>query len=175
MAPADAIVVVGAPLRSDGTLSDIAIERVRAGVALWQNGLAPILCFAGGGAGRLAPEQPREADVMAELARSLGVPDRALRIERESRSTAENARLAAALLRAEGCRRVWLVSQPFHTRRARLWFRRAGLEVVLAWYDPDSLQFRDPQRALVWIAREYVAWARMLAWDVRAVISARSR
>lgn len=103
---------------------------------------------------------------MAAYARELGVPDRSLRVERASRSTAENARLTAALLAPEGIRRVWVVSQPFHTRRARRWFRRAGLE-ALAYHDPDSVQFRQPRRAIAWSLREYGAWVRMLAWDAR--------
>jgi uncharacterized SAM-binding protein YcdF (DUF218 family) len=162
---ADAIVVLGTPLGAANNLTDVAQERVRAGVTLWQRGLAPILCLSGGGAHRIAPDRPREAEVMAAHAEALGVPASALRIERESLSTADNARLSAALLAAEGCRRVWVVTQPFHTRRSRFWFRRVGLD-ALAWYDEDSIEFRDPRRALVWIAREYVAWLRMAAIDL---------
>lgn len=163
--PADAIVVLGTPLGPHHGLTDVGEERVRAGVKLWQRGLAPILCLSGGGPGYLAPGRPREADVMAARARQLGVPASALRVERDSLSTADNARLSATLLTAEGCRRVWLVSQPFHTRRSRFWFRRAGLE-ALAWYDDDSVEFRHPRRAFVWIAREYVAWVRTAAIDL---------
>lgn len=163
--PADAIVVLGTPPGPNHGLTDVGEERVRAGVRLWQRGLAPILCLSGGGAGRLAPGRPREADVMAARARQLGVPASALRIERESLSTADNARMSAALLAAEGCRRVWLVSQPFHTRRSRYWFRRVGLE-ALAWYEEDSVEFREPRRAFAWITREYFAWLRMAAIDV---------
>lgn len=172
--PADAIVVLGTPPGPNHGLTAVGEERVRAGVRLWQRGLAPILCVSGGGAGRIAAGRPREADVMAERARQLGVPASALRIERESLSTADNARLSAALLAPEGCRRVWLVSQPFHTRRSRYWFRRVGLE-ALAWHEDDSVEFREPRRALVWIAREYVAWVRMAAIDVARLASGRRR
>ncbi len=162
---ADAIVVLGTPLAADNRLTDVARERVQGGVSLWQRGLAPIVCLSGGGARRIAPDRPREADVMAAHAENLGVPAAALRVERESLSTAGNARLSAALLAAEGCRRVWVVTQPFHTRRSRFWFRRVGME-ALAWYDDDSVEFRHPRRAVNWIAREYVAWVRMAAIDL---------
>ncbi|HWM88309.1 MAG TPA: YdcF family protein [Kofleriaceae bacterium] len=162
---ADAIVVLGTPLGASNGLTGVGDERVRGGVRLWQRGLAPIICLSGGGAGRIKPGRPREADVMAARAEELGVPASALRVERESLSTADNARRSAALLAAEGCRRVWVVSQPFHTRRSRYWFRRVGLE-ALAWYDDDSVEFRNPRRAFMWIAREYVAWLRMVAVDV---------
>jgi len=162
---ADAIVVLGTPLGARHGLTDVGEERVREGVRLWQRGLAPILCVSGGGPGHIDPGRPREADVMAARAGELGVPAAALRVERESLSTADNARLSAALLASEGCTRVWLVSQPFHTRRCRYWFRRVGME-ALAWYDDESVEFREPRLALPWIAREYVAWARMAAIDV---------
>lgn len=171
---ADAIVVLGTPPGPNHGLTDVGDERVRAGVNLWQRGFAPILCLSGGGAGRLAQDRPREADVMAARARELGVPDQALRLERESLSTADNARMSAALLAAEGCRRVWVVSQPFHTRRSRYWFARVGLE-ALAWYDDDSVEFRDPRRAAWWIAREYVAWVRMVVIDIGLRADARRR
>jgi uncharacterized SAM-binding protein YcdF (DUF218 family) len=169
---ADAIVILGAPLRPGGALSGVAEERVRTGVELWRRKFAPILCISGGGPGRLVPDRPREADAMAVLARQLGVPDTALRVERESLSTAENARRCAELLAAEGVRRVWLVTQPFHTRRARAWFRRAGLE-PRTWYPEDSIQFRNPLLGLGWVGREYAAWIRMWLWDAR--IAARRR
>ena len=52
--------------------------------------------------------------------------------EGESRNTAENASLSAAILRAAGIRRVVLVTQAFHMPRAARLFRAAGLEVVPA-------------------------------------------
>ena len=124
---ADAIVVLGAPLRPDGTLSAVGEERVRVGVELWRSGRGRLLCFSGGRA-PWARHEEAEATAMARSAAALGVPETALRVESRSRDTAENGRYSAALLLPEGCRRVWLVTQPFHVRRAVLWFRRAGFE-----------------------------------------------
>jgi uncharacterized SAM-binding protein YcdF (DUF218 family) len=169
---ADAIVVLGTPVRPDGQLSGVGEERVQTGVELWRRGFAPVLCISGGGPGRIIPDHPREADAMAARARALGVPDDALRVERESLSTAENARHTASLLAAEGRRRVWLVTQPFHTRRARAWFRRAGLE-ARAWYATDSIQYRLPRHGLRWVVNEYAAWLKMWALDVRLAVGRR--
>lgn len=166
---ADAIVVLGAPLRADGTLSGVSEERVKTGVDLWRRGFAPVLVISGGGPGRLLADMPREADVMAARARELGIPDAALRVERESLSTADNARNTARLLLTEGRRRVWLVTQPFHTRRARAWFRRAGLE-ARSWYADDSIQYRLPRHGLRWVVSEYAAWLRMWAWDAKLFV-----
>jgi len=153
---ADAIVVLGAPLAPDGRLSDVLRERVLAGHELWRAGLAPLVCVTGG------PSRGRtEAAAMAEALADLGVPADALRVEPEARTTAENATRVAALLAADGVRTVWLVTQPFHLRRACWLFERAGL-AARGWRIDGGLQDRDPARALGWIAREYGAWARAL-------------
>lgn len=144
---ADAIVVLGCPCGPDGGLSELGEERVACGVELWRAGLAPVVCVTGFG----------EAPTMAARARALGVPDECLRLETAAHNTRENAFFSAALLIREGRRRVWVVTQPFHLRRAVYWCRRAGLE-PLAWRMDDSLEWRQPARGLRWVAREYAAW-----------------
>jgi uncharacterized SAM-binding protein YcdF (DUF218 family) len=94
---------------------------------------------------------------MARRAAALGVPPAALRVERDSRTTAQNALCAARLLAADEVSTVWVVSQPFHLRRAVALFRGAGFN-ALPWRIDDSIQYRNPGRALRWIAREYAAW-----------------
>ena len=165
-AVADAVVVLGAPLRADGSLSPQAEERVRAGVALWRQGFAPVICLVGGHGPAAIAGSPAEAEGMARWVRALGVPESALRIDRQSTSTASNARRAGELLFPEGRRRVWLVTQPFHTRRARRYFRRAGFD-PLGWRIAESIEYRDPAQALRWIAREYAAWGLALWRGIR--------
>jgi uncharacterized SAM-binding protein YcdF (DUF218 family) len=152
----DAVVGLGSALTADGGLTVIGDERVRATVEVWRRGGARIVCFSGG---RTRGGRVSEASVMGEAARALGVPGAALRLEEDAQNTEENARKTAALLRADGVRRVWVVSQPFHLRRSVLWFRRAGLEAHGWWID-ESLQFREPRRGLRWVAREYLSLTR---------------
>jgi len=161
---ADAAIVLGAPIRVDGGLTPVVEERVRAGVDLWRRGLAPVICFSGG-LGPHARGTVPEAVAMAEAARELGVPEAALRVEAGSPNTRENALRCAEMLLGEGLRRVWIVTQPFHLRRALFWFRRAGFE-ARGWRIADSLQYADPVRGLKWIAREYGAWVRLGAWEI---------
>ncbi len=155
---ADAIVILGAPLRADGTLPPLAEERVRTGVDLFRRGLAPVICVVGGHCPRGHEHEEAEAEGMARWVRAAGVPESAIRVDRLSSSTAENAARAAEILLPEGRRRVWLVTQPFHLRRACFHFRRAGFE-PLGWPIEPGLQDERPDRALRWIAREYAAWA----------------
>lgn len=155
LAPADAIVVLGAPLRHD-RLSAVLAERVDAAAALFHAGGAPVVVASGG---LTAGATIAEADAIADALRARGVTE--VLVERASRTTAENARLTAELLRARGARRVWLVTQPFHGRRAARLFRAAGLEPRV-WHIANSLQYRDRARALRWVLREYAAWGRLL-------------
>ena len=159
---ADAIVILGAPIRADGALSPQADERVRVGVELYRAGLAEVIAIVGGHCPPGHEHPPAEAEGMARLVRALGVPESAIRVDRLSTSTVTNAARAAAILLPEGRRRVWLVTQPFHLRRARFHFRRAGFE-PLCWHIDGSIQYRRPDLALRWIGREYAAWALALA------------
>ena len=61
-----------------------------------------------------------------------------------------------------GRRRVWLVTQPFHARRALFYFRRAGFD-PRAWQIEGGLEARRPGHAIRWILREYAAWALALS------------
>ena len=156
--PLDAIVVLGGPLGPGDRLTPALVERARAGAALFRAGGAPRVVASGGitrGAARA------EADVLAEALRREGVPEAALVVERESRTTAENARFTAALL-GRSAVGVWLVTQPFHGRRARRLFRRAGFDAHV-WHIADSLQYRDRRSALRWVVREYASWVAMYA------------
>jgi uncharacterized SAM-binding protein YcdF (DUF218 family) len=149
----DAIVVLGAPLAPDGGPSAALAERARAAAALYHAGGAPLVVASGGVTQRASRA---EADCLADLLANAGVPD--VLVERASLTTAENAARTAELLTPRGVRSVWLVTQPFHGRRAVRVFRTAGLDAH-AWHIDDSLEYRDRRKAVRWLVREYAAWA----------------
>lgn len=160
--PLDAIIVLGAPLRRSGALSQILKERIVAAAALYHAGAATHVIASGGttyGAAR------PEADAIAEGLEAAGVPG--VIVENRSRTTAENARFTADLLaerlRSGAVRTVWIVTQPFHGRRAARLFREAGFEPRV-WHIDDSVQYRDRKRALRWLVREYAAWGKLFVW-----------
>ncbi len=148
----DAIVVLGAPLRADGHLSLAGRERVEEAARRYRAGMAPLVLFTGGAAHSAA-----EAPAMAKRAKELGVPAEAILIEDKSRTTAENARFSAEILRSRGVKSVWVVSQPFHLRRGRQLFRQQGFSASAHRLE-SSVQYQYPQLAWRWVAREYVAW-----------------
>lgn len=164
---ADAIVVLGAPLSGLGGLTAIGHERVTHAAQLWHRGWAPRVVVCGGITGVAICS---EAEAMAMALVGQGVPVTAISVESDSLTTAENARYSAALLRILAGQQgkpsghpltVWLVTQPFHSRRARWCFRRAGLHPRV-WHISDSIQYRNPMRALRWCLREYMAWTKAL-------------
>jgi uncharacterized SAM-binding protein YcdF (DUF218 family) len=173
-AQADAIVILGAPLRPDGTLPPLAEERVRTGVELYRRGLAPVIVVTGGHCPRGFEHTAAEAEGMARWVRAAGVPELALRVDRKATSTRENALRAAEILLPEGRRRVWLVTQPFHLRRALYLFRRAGLE-PLGHLIEGGVQDVHRASSLRWVVREYGSWALQLARDVRGALPCAAR
>jgi uncharacterized SAM-binding protein YcdF (DUF218 family) len=79
--------------------------------------------------GALSPDDYREADTLARLARELGIGAARLRIDRESRNTHENAVESGKLLRGiKGP--VLLVTSASHLRRAVACFEKIGLKVI---------------------------------------------
>ncbi|MBK8252902.1 MAG: YdcF family protein [Polyangiaceae bacterium] len=159
---ADAIIILGAPIRDAEQLPPLAEERVRVGVDLFRRGLADVICITGGHCPRSARGSVAEAEGMARWVRRAGVPDSALRVDRKAASTLENAQRAAELLFPEGRRRVWLVTQPFHLKRAIYLFRRAGFD-PLGHVIKGGVQDRYDMASLRWITREYGAWALALS------------
>jgi uncharacterized SAM-binding protein YcdF (DUF218 family) len=154
----DAIIVLGAPLRTDGALTEVLRERVAVAAWLWHAGVAPIVLPTGG---RTRPVALAEAEAIADGLRAAAVPGPAIVVEPAARTTAENAVRCAALLAARGARTAWLVTQPFHAARARHLFRRAGLDAEV-WHIAHGLEAAVPLRAWRWRAREVAAWVKLL-------------
>jgi uncharacterized SAM-binding protein YcdF (DUF218 family) len=155
--PRDAIVVLGATLARGDRLGAVLRERVAVAARLWHAGAAPLVIPTGGVTGQA---RRAEAEVMAEALRAAGVPAAAIVVEAEAQTTADNAARCAAILHARGARSAWLVTQPFHARRARYLFTRAGVDAEV-WHIADSLQYDDRLRALRWSAREAAAWVKL--------------
>lgn len=119
---AHAIVVLGAA-QYDGKPSPVLRARVDHAIDLWRRGLAPLLITTGG---RGAGDTTTEAAVERRYAIAHGVPESAILIEPESRSTRESLRNVADMLQPD-TRDVILVSDPFHMLRLAILAHRFGL------------------------------------------------
>jgi uncharacterized SAM-binding protein YcdF (DUF218 family) len=72
------------------------------------------------------------ADVMRDFLLRHGVPESKLIMENRSRSTDENARYTAEILRQKAIRKIVLVTDAVHMRRAQKTFEKWGLTVIPA-------------------------------------------
>lgn len=112
----DTIIVLGYPANSDGTPTPEQRERVLEGVREYKAGVAPYIIMSG----TSAHNQYVEADVMAQLARSQGVPASAILEEVQARNTIENIYYSARIMHQHGWNSAEIVSSPSHLPRAAL-------------------------------------------------------
>ena len=141
---ADAIVLLGGGMSADVSQSPYpemfdAADRVWHAARLYRAGRAPLVIPTGCG----------EEIASVPLLKALGVPEDAIRVEKEARNTEENAKLVAAMLKGVDGRRprVILVTSAIHMRRALLMYRRyaPGLDIVPSAADyPYTLGRANP-------------------------------
>ncbi|WP_340118099.1 YdcF family protein [Pelagibius sp. 7325] len=116
----------------------IALHRVQADKTLIVSGFS----------GRLRPQGWNEAEITTRFFEQQGVDMARVRFEDQSRNTAENARLTAAMIGAMGgaAERPWLlITSAWHLPRAIAAFRAADLAVL-----PYPVDFRTAPAQLVW-------------------------
>lgn len=132
---AQAIVVLGR-----GT--ELGIPRIDVANQLWKAKRAPLVFVSGIG------DTPR----MLPLLEEKGIPKRSLDGESCSLTTPENALFSAAILQAQGIKRILLVTDGPHMWRSLLDFRSQGFTVIphtsplpdnLSFMDKTSLTFRE--------------------------------
>ena len=126
----------------------LTLDRVRAGVALARSTGLPILVSGG----VIYPGHEPLAKMMDRVMQSdFRLPPRW--VEDRSYDTWQNAEFSAAMLRAAGISRVYLVTHFWHMRRALLAFDRFGLQAVPAPVHPPHWTLRWSQlvpRADAW-------------------------
>lgn len=118
-----------------------ALSRLRYGAHLYRLTKLPVLVSGGNGESYVDPDPAKreyaKADAMAvALQQDFAVPVKW--IEPASRDTAENAAFSVRMLKADGVKRILLVTDAMHMPRARVAFQRAGIEVV----DAPTMFFR---------------------------------
>lgn len=150
-----AALVLGAAVCPDGTPTPALLRRAHHGAALYLAGKVQLVIGCGG----VGDHGPAEALVIAELCRQAGVPDSAIRCERQSKTTLENIAFARPLLEAAGIPRVVLVTDAYHAPRARMIARRLGLCATSA--SPKAPGMR---KRLRWSLREIPAYLYYRFW-----------
>jgi uncharacterized SAM-binding protein YcdF (DUF218 family) len=124
-APADAIGVFGAA-EYDGRPSPVFRARLDHALELYHRGIAPLIITLGGNGG----DQYSEGGVGQDYLKGQGVPEEAIIAETESRNTEESARRIAVIARANGLRRLVIVSDGTHMFRIHAICAADGLDVL---------------------------------------------
>jgi uncharacterized SAM-binding protein YcdF (DUF218 family) len=121
----DAIGVFGAA-EYDGRPSPVYRARLDHALALYHRGIAPLIITLGGNGG----DQYNEGAVGREYLVGMGVPEEDIIAETESRNTEESARRIAVIARANGLRRLVIVSDGTHLFRIHEICAADGLDVL---------------------------------------------
>jgi uncharacterized SAM-binding protein YcdF (DUF218 family) len=124
-APADAIGVFGAA-EYDGRPSPVFRARLDHAVDLYRHDIAPLIITLGGAGG----DEYSEGSVGREYLMGQGVPEQAIIAETESRNTEESARRIAVIARANGFKRLVIVSDGSHLFRIHAICAANGLDVL---------------------------------------------
>lgn len=158
---ADAIVVLGAA-QYNGWPSPVLRARLDHALVLYHERLAPTILVTGG-VGRRDKES--EATVARRYLLSHDVPDTAVIVQPQGRSTRASMTAVAGWLASQGRHSAILVSDPFHMFRLRLEARRTGL---IAYTSPTETSpiSNNPVLELEYVAAEAVkvpvAWVQGL-------------
>ena len=133
---ADAIVVLGGATKSRFSprpAVDLSEEgdRVLYGAQLYREGKAPLVIASGGridwhGGG------PSESADMAQILKTLGVPDSAILQDPTSLNTYQNAVNVRQIIKERGIGRVLLVTSAMHMPRSLQIFQRQGINAIPA-------------------------------------------
>jgi uncharacterized SAM-binding protein YcdF (DUF218 family) len=160
--PADAAIVLGAAV-TDGAPTPVFEQRIQHAVDLYHAGTVHVLVLTGGvGAG----DTIAESEVARQYCLAHGVAAQDLLIETQSRSTRENLVQAQRLLAEHGLKRVLLVSDPLHMRRAVTEARDIGIDAFPS-PTPTSRYSGLASRSR-FVAREVYFYARYLIYRTLA-------
>ena len=146
ISPCDAIVVLAAGLKDDGTLNDESLRRTVAGIELFKSGLAPTLILSGSFDERGI--RATEADLRARLATTLGIPSGQIVRIYDSKTTYEEAQHTALVLGSTQ-KRVLLVTETLHMIRASGTFEKLGMTVFPAESSNAALAARSPAERIM--------------------------
>jgi len=147
----DAIVVLGAA-QYVGRPSPVLRARLDHALDLWQRGLAPRLIFTGGtGLG----DTTSEAAVSRIYALKHGVPDTAILMENEGRTTRESLAAVSAIMHARQMRTAILVSDPFHMLRLRILSTQYGVDAYTSPTKTSPISANKAQ-ALAYVISESI-------------------
>jgi len=154
--PAPAAIVFGAGLTAAGRPTTVLIDRITTGVELYQSGKVELLIMSGS---THAPDYDEPA-AMSAYAQSLGVPEEAIRLDRQGVRTYATCLQIRDVFQLE---HVILVTQTYHLPRALAICEGLGLDA-----QGVSADRRTYHALTFWNLREIpAAW--IAVWDLHSL------
>jgi len=121
----DVIVILGGGVYNSGSLKEDTVNRLLEGYMLYKKIKTPIILSGGNIEGKTG-----EANIMARILKELGVNEKFIIEENTSRDTSENAKYVAKICKKKDFRKIILVTSGYHMKRAVIFFKDKGFEVV---------------------------------------------
>lgn len=155
---ADAVVVLGAA-QYNGTPSPVLQGRLDHGAELYFAGLVDLVVVTGGNQeGDVTTEAKAGYDYLRITAQ---IPDEALLLEVDGRSTYESLRAAARFLEQRSVDSVILVTDPYHAKRSLLIAEEVGLEAEVSPTTSGASFDRLAQETLAVAAGRIIGFRRL--------------
>lgn len=117
----EAIVVLGAGLRADGTPSNMLEDRLKGAIELYKSGVAPVIILSGDCSG----EDYDEVSSMKKYCIQNGVPESAIVRDDKGFSTFETMH---NVVKEMGYKKIMVVTQKYHLYRAVYLAKRMGAD-----------------------------------------------
>jgi uncharacterized SAM-binding protein YcdF (DUF218 family) len=147
--PVEAIVVLGAA-QYDGRPTPVLKARLDQALAAYEAGIAPLIVVTGG---RQEGDRFTEAEASRNYLVDHGVPERAILLENNGRSSWQSMQGAGEILAGRGIERILIVSDGFHLFRLKLMARDLGF-TAFGTPAADSPIQRGSRREFDFVVRE---------------------
>ena len=155
---ADAAIVLGAAVWSD-EVSPVFRERINHALELYRRGRVRKVIFTGGQGNK---NEPTEAAAARRYAIKNGMPEKDILIEEQSHTTYENVVNAKRLADANGLKKILIVSDPMHMKRAVAMAGDIGMDAFSSPTPTTRYQGWKSQTAS--LAHETYYYIGYLAW-----------
>jgi vancomycin permeability regulator SanA len=149
----DVAVILGNKVELDGTPSARLQGRLNRAIELFEKGYFDNIIVSGG----IGKEGYSEAIVMKEYLLKKGIPSDSILVDEEGSDTYSTAKNTKKIMDQRNYHSVTVISQFYHISRARLVFRKVGLDEV---YTAHSVSYEV--RDIYSIIREFPAFYKYL-------------
>lgn len=162
---ADVIIVLGCKVYENNQAAPCIRARSYHAAQLYKQGVAAQIIASGGP----TRQGPVEAEVIAGLLESEGVPSEAITEEDSSHNTIQNIYNSRAIMQKRGWRTAVIVTEPYHINRAMIVAHDAGLP---AYPSPatNSPDWQDPRTRVIKLTEDAL---KLMYYQVKVVLGVR--